>query len=101
MLNLFLPCTLLLVGFGVAWQPHVKPKAPVKRPKSESYLFTAAGFTKEGTPVTASGQRTGKVEIVVRDAATGKPTYCRMNVVGPDGNFYKPKPNYLSEYAMT
>ena len=35
------------------------------------------------------------------DPATGKPTPCRINVVGPDGNFYQPAENPLSLYSLT
>src|SRR5262249_61928729 len=34
-------------------------------------------------------------------AATGRPTPCRVNVVGPDGNFYQPPSNRLSPYSLT
>jgi putative membrane-bound dehydrogenase-like protein len=40
------------------------------------------------------------VEITVIDAATGRPTPCRLNVVGPDGNFYQPRPDRLSPYSL-
>src|SRR5262249_5100961 len=39
--------------------------------------------------------------ISVHDQATGKPLFCRINVVGPDGNFYQPRTNYLSQYSLT
>lgn len=70
-------------------------------------LFTAPGFTKpgvakwDGDPTWSSGGRTGEVEIRVLDAATAKPTPCRMNVVGRDGNFYQPAQNRLSRFALT
>ena len=60
------------------------------------------GFTKPGQPRTASGPGTGTVRIVVvNDSATGKPTPCRLNVVGPDGNFYQPEPNRLTPFSLT
>src|SRR5207247_8590197 len=64
-------------------------------------LFSPSGFDRPGKPLTASGDKTGKIQIAVRDSATGKPTFCRINVVGPDGNFYQPAENYLSPYALT
>src|SRR5262249_22916125 len=42
-----------------------------------------------------------RLNIVVRDGATNRPTSCRINVVGPDGNFYQPKTNDLTPYAFT
>ena len=35
------------------------------------------------------------------DRATGKPTACRLNVVGPEGHFYQPVTNLLSSYSLT
>ena len=37
----------------------------------------------------------------VRDRATNRVTPCRINVVGPDGDFYQPAPNRLSPYSLT
>jgi putative membrane-bound dehydrogenase-like protein len=69
---------------------------------SEAYLFTPQGFQKEGTPIVLlDDSSAGRLHITVRDAATGRPTCCRINVVGPDGNFYQPKINDLSRYTFT
>src|SRR5438132_11113069 len=79
-----------------------KPARGLPRPaKSEPFFFTPAGFDREGKPATADGKPAGRLRVVVRDHATGKPTHCRLNVVGPDGNFYQPKTNHLSPYALT
>src|SRR5262249_41261988 len=43
----------------------------------------------------------GRVEVTVVDRATGKPTACRVNVVGSDGNFYQPAEDRLSPYSLT
>jgi len=67
----------------------------------EAYLMTPHGFTQPGLPKIASGERIGWLQINVRDRATGLPTFCRLNVVGPDGNFYQPAPNPLSPYSLT
>ncbi len=74
------------------------PRAPA--PEGEPFFFTPPGSDREGKPLTAGGAGTGRLDISVRDAA-GKPTFCRVAVVGPDGNFYQPKTNYLSPYALT
>lgn len=80
----------------LALADDAKPK-----PEGESFFFTAPGFKHEGKPVTAEGDGNGKVKIVARDSATGKPTPCRVVVVGPDGNFYQPPANHLTKYAIT
>jgi putative membrane-bound dehydrogenase-like protein len=67
----------------------------------ETYLFTPAGFTSAGVPATASGENVGRLEIVVRDQATGKPTFCRINVVGPEGQYYQPPENRLTPFSLT
>ena len=69
--------------------------------EGEAFFFTAPGFEREGKPLTAEGAGTGRLTIVVRDKATGRPTPCRINVVGPDGNFYQPPENHLTKYAIT
>jgi putative membrane-bound dehydrogenase-like protein len=70
-------------------------------PEGEAYFFTPAGFAREGKPATASGKDVGRVRIIVTDRDTGKPTCCRVNVIGPDGNFYQPETNHLSPYSLT
>ncbi len=66
----------------------------------EAYLVTPPGFAQPGLPKTASGEGTTKLRILIRDRSTGLPTACRINVVGPDGNFYQPAPNRFSPYSL-
>src|SRR4051812_1548009 len=75
--------------------------ASVAPPEGEAFFFTPPGFDREGQPAHATGDGAGRLKITVRDQATGRPTFCRINVVGPDGNFYQPPDNYLSPYALT
>jgi len=89
----------MLVGVGalpVRAQPLAAPTAA-----DEALLFTPPGFEREGRPVWADPAASPLLRIVVRDAATGQVTPCRINVVGPDGNFYQPPRNRLSLYALT
>ena len=65
------------------------------------YIVTPPGFNQPGQAKTATGEKTGRLRINVRDRATGRPTPCRLNVVGPDGHFYQPAPNPLSPYSLT
>ena len=69
--------------------------------KAEMFLFTPQGFEREGQPKWVKGEPSGRVQIAVRDASTGRPTACRINVVGPDGNYYQPEANRLSRFALT
>ena len=86
------------------WQIGGKPASLSAEPpakEGESFFFTAPGANQEGQPKTASGPNTGKLQIIVRDAQTGRPTPCRINVVGADGNFYQPPEGRLSLYSLT
>ncbi len=67
----------------------------------DSLFFTPQGFKKPGVVKTATGNNDGFVRIIVRDAATKQPTCCRVNVIGPDGDYYQPRENYLSPFSLT
>ncbi len=69
--------------------------------EGEDFFFVAPGFQRAGIPRTAAGAETGRLRIRVRDEATGEVTPCRIAVVGPEGDFYQPAPNRLSQFAMT
>jgi putative membrane-bound dehydrogenase-like protein len=75
------------------------PREPT--PGDEALLFTPPGFEKVGVPKSAAGSQAGQLTITIRDSATDKPTFCRVNVVGPDGNFYEPTDNALREHSLT
>jgi hypothetical protein len=67
----------------------------------EALLFTPGGFDKVGLPKVAPGVDRGLIDIVVRDAASGKPTHCRVNVVGPDGDYFEPARGPLKQHSFT
>ena len=71
------------------------------RGDEEEYLFTAPGFDKPGMPITLDDDDAAHLKITVIDRKTGKPTPCRINVVGPDGNYYQPAHNYLTPFGLT
>ena len=81
----------------------VQPAGAQGKPpaEDEGFFFTPRGSAVVGKPVTLTDANAGRVKITVRDAATGEPTFCRINVVGADGHYYQPPRNYLSEYALT
>jgi len=70
-------------------------------PADEALIFTPPGFDKVGVPAVAKGAETARLKIAVRDSRTGQPTFCRVNVVGPDGNYYEPKDSHLKIYGLT
>lgn len=67
----------------------------------EALIFTPPGFDRVGVPARAVGADTGRLKIVIRDGSTGKPTFCRVNVVGPDGDFYEPDESPLKIHSLT
>jgi len=70
-------------------------------PADEALIFTPPGFDKVGVPAVAEGPQAGRLRITVLDARTGKPTFCRVNVIGPDGNYYEPKESHLKIHSLT
>ena len=76
-----------------------KPLKPI--PDREEIIFTPPGFSLVGKPAIAEGDATGTVNLRVVDSVTGKPIFCRVNVVGADGNYYEPAENPLTKYSLT
>jgi putative membrane-bound dehydrogenase-like protein len=74
---------------------------PCPAADDESFVVTPPGFSRPGEARTATGAGTARLRLNVRDRATGRPTPCRLNVVGPDGHFYQPPANPLSRFSLT
>ncbi|MFO0945688.1 MAG: CehA/McbA family metallohydrolase [Planctomycetota bacterium] len=70
-------------------------------PVDEAYIFTPPGRDTAGVLSKVEKGPRGTVRVKIIDAATGKPTFCRVNVVGSDGNFYQPTNNKLATFGMT
>lgn len=69
--------------------------------KDEALIFTPPGFDKIGVPAVAAGSNTSTLKISVRDSGSGQTTHCRINVVGPDGNFYEPAKHPFKLHSLT
>jgi len=67
----------------------------------EDYIHTPPGFSEPGKPALATSPDAALLNITFIDADTGAPTPCRVNLVGPDGQFYQPAGNRLSQYSLT
>lgn len=75
------------------------PITPVD-PKAEALIHTAPGAQEAGIPSVAEEEGAAVLQLNVRDAATGAPAYCRVNVIGPDGNYYEPAENPLAPWSL-
>lgn len=84
-----------------AWDPgQLADGGPDQRynEREEAFIHTSPGFSKPGKPLVATG-KTAVLQVTVIDRATGKPTGCRVNVIGPKGNFYEPETNLLAYWS--
>ncbi len=94
----------LLLVFVVASEARAQrgqfDKVPVN-PADEAFIFTPDGFSDEGKPAVASGERIGRLRVTILDQETQKTTPCRVNVVSADGNFYYPPADHLTPYRLT
>ena len=91
----------LVVGGDAALAEHGQFDRREVRAAEEAYIFTPPGFETVGKPAVAEGPGAARLHVTIRDAATGRPTFCRVNVVGADGNYYQPADNRLIEYSLT
>jgi putative membrane-bound dehydrogenase-like protein len=66
-----------------------------------AFVVTPPGFIRPGEPKARSAETTARLQITINDHATGRPTPCRLNVVGPSGDFYQPVANRLSSFSLT
>ncbi|MGB0580539.1 MAG: CehA/McbA family metallohydrolase [Limisphaerales bacterium] len=67
----------------------------------EELIFTPPGFDKPGKPAIASGGNVARLRILVTEVGADQPSFCRINVVGSDGNYYQPQKNRLTPYSLT
>lgn len=89
------------LGCSTALAEHGRFDRTEVDPRQEAYLFTSAGFEREGKPAVADPANSARLKVTILDATTGKPTACRVNVVGSDGNFYQPTENSLKQFSLT
>ena len=73
----------------------------IARADDEGVMFTPPGFHQPGQAIPQTASEPGSTEGHRARRGPGEPTFCRVTVVGSDGNFYFPKQNYLTPYALT
>ena len=92
-------CFAFVVESLVAHPPEVRDRGSLanREPdqtldaEEEAFIHTSPGFEKPGKPAVAGRSKTATLEVTIVDAKTGKPTACRVSVVGSDGNYYEPE----------
>jgi len=69
--------------------------------EEEDVIHTPSGFQQPGRVLTLKEQdpETAVLRVKIVDASSGAPTPCRVNVVGPRGQFYEPHENPLSPWS--
>ena len=85
----------------VADSPEADYTFRMAGPADETLLFTAPGFNHVGEPRSASETDAGHLQITVRNAHSGEPIPCRINVVGPEGHYYEPAEHVLKTFSLT
>ena len=75
---------------GLQDSPRLEYAFKKAGPGDERLIFTPPGFESVGVPKVAGGTDVGTLKLAVRDSRSGQPTCCRVNIIGPDGNYYEP-----------
>jgi hypothetical protein len=91
-----------MVAIGLSQTPRPSPPQPAGEvnPIDEAAVHTPAGFSKAGRPAVAQGDQAGTLRVTVIDPETSRPTFCRVNVVGADGNYYEPRDHPLAPWSL-
>ena len=77
----------------------LSPPAPIS-PEAEPLIHTEPGRNTAGAPAIAAKGNTAVLNLHILDAATGAPTFCRVNVIGPDGNYYEPDQHAQQPWSL-
>tara|TARA_Y100001934_G_scaffold270920_1_gene356604 strand:+ start:5685 stop:7412 length:1728 start_codon:yes stop_codon:yes gene_type:complete len=95
----FLVVASIICSHAAVTPRWLKPYSP--KDGDEELIFTPPGFTAVGKPAIAKGPDVAELNVTIRSEVTGKPTFCRVNVVGEDGHFYQPQRSRLTDYSLT
>lgn len=88
-----------LAGRPALGHPPALPPTKVD-PAVEAGIHTPPGFSGPGSPASEPGPHPARLRAEIVDLSGGEPTFCRVNVVGADGNFYEPRENLLAPYSL-
>ena len=67
----------------------------------EAFIHTPVGFKQAGKPAVVSkqGAQAATLRVTIVEVSSGRPTACRVNVVGSRGNYHEPKPHLLAPWS--
>jgi hypothetical protein len=74
--------------------------APVQSKKPPTPREVEAVVHPIGKPKTADAANAGALQLAVVEAGSKSPVFCRVNVVGSDGNFYEPADHALKPWSL-
>ncbi|HEY2894702.1 MAG TPA: hypothetical protein VGJ16_10830, partial [Pirellulales bacterium] len=69
-------------------------------PREEALIFTPPGHSQPGKPMPPPKEKSARVNVTVVELPGGKPTPCRVNVIGADGDYYEPQDNPLADHSL-
>lgn len=93
-----------MLAIALRWSgSSTAPEAMAQQanPELEAVIHRAPGVEQPGAPKVADENGSGRLQITVVDAVSKEPTFCRINVVGPDGNYYEPHDNPLAPWSLS
>jgi hypothetical protein len=85
------------ICIGAAWWSRL-PVAAEDPQAGEEEIHRAPAAA--GKPAVADPTNCGTLRLTIHDAATSRPTFARLNVVGSDGNYYEPDENPLAPWSL-
>lgn len=92
-------CTLLLVILAAWWGRSSTLDARLQQPL-EDEIHRVPGQKTVGQPASKPPSPAGKLQIKVVDES-GMPTFCRINVIDSDGQFYEPAGHVLAPWSLS
>jgi hypothetical protein len=90
----------VLVFVILAWYSNA-PRADEATDRLEDVIHHAAGAVVVGRPAIALPATAGTLRLTIRDEKDGMPTFCRVNVIGADGQYYEPDQNPLKPWSLS
>jgi hypothetical protein len=97
--RLFIGCLAILLPVLAA--VFHQQRAASQAPESfDTEVHRRPGTTAFGKPAFADATNSGRLRLRVIDSATDRPVFCRVNVVGADGNFYEPADDPLAPWSL-